>query len=97
MASHASVIVPSEPPLHSSSQYKKAKKANDTTFTLPADKKNFLNTLIEALVRRMQWRQDATWGMDGDAEGDADPEEVEAFMEIRRVSLQSGGFGERCV
>ena len=35
--------------------------------------------------------------MDGDAEGDADPEEVEAFMEIRRVSLQRGGFGERCV
>ncbi len=35
----------------------------------------------------MQWRQDATWGMGGDVEEDADPEEVEAFMDMRRVSV----------
>jgi len=65
--------------------YKKAKKANETIFTLPADKKEFVNTLLEAIVRRMQWKVDAEWGMAGEDDDDVDPEEIEAFMEMRRM------------
>ena len=54
-------------------QYKKAKKANKTIFTLPADKKEFVNTLLEAIVRRMQWKVDAEWGMAGEDDDDVDP------------------------
>ncbi len=66
-------------------QYKKAKKANKTTFALPPDKIDFMNRLLETVVKRMQWRLNATWGMGNEDEEDADPEEAEAFIEMRKV------------
>jgi hypothetical protein len=66
-------------------QYKKARKANESTFQLPQDKAEFFKTLLETQVRQMQWREDMPWGLGGD-DSEIDADELELFMEKRKVS-----------
>ncbi|GHJ86694.1 hypothetical protein NliqN6_3096 [Naganishia liquefaciens] len=63
--------------------YKKARKANESTFQLPQDKADFFRTLLETQVKQMQWRDDMPWGLGGE-DSEIDAEDLETFMEKRK-------------
>lgn len=64
--------------------YKKAKKQDERGFSLPEDRRRFFATLLETQVKKLQWPVSLAWTLNGeDDEDETDPDELEAFMNMR--------------
>lgn len=64
--------------------YKKAKKQDERGFSLPEDRRRFFATLLETQVKKLQWPEGLAWTLNGeDDEDETDPDELEAFMNMR--------------
>lgn len=72
-------------------RHKRAKKGE--VLALTPDKRAFFTSLLETILKKMQWGPEADWSL-GEEDGDVDPEEVINFQNLRRVSVStpSGTF-----
>ena len=62
-------------------QHKKAKKGE--VLALTAEKRAFFTSLLQTILKKMEWAPGADWSL-GEDDGDADPDEVANFQTLRR-------------
>lgn len=63
-------------------QNKRAKKTD--VLVLSETKHAFFTSLLEVVIKKMEWDRDAEWSL-GEEDGDVDPDEVAMFQTMRKV------------
>jgi exportin-T len=65
----------------------KNKKAKKTDILVLSESKHaFFTSLLEVIIKKMEWDRDADWSL-GEDDGDADPDDVLIFQTLRKVRL----------